>query len=217
MVVTVDEAEVLAAADRLLSEYPPASTDPLVFLRAQYDAGLAWVQNPHGYGGLGASIELQALVDDRLKEAGAPLNGRSFNAIGAGQCASTVLGYGSEDQKQRYLPWVFTGEAKWCQLFSEPGSGSDLASLATRAVRDGDEWIVNGQKVWTSGAEDARYALLLARTDPEAEKHAGTHRVRHRHGRPRRRGPAVAPDERRCRLQRSVHVERPHPRQRAAR
>ena len=144
-----------------------------MFLRAQYDAGLAWVQNPPGYGGLGASIELQALVDDRLKEAGAPLNGRSFNAIGAGQCASTVLGYGSEDQKQRYLPWVFTGEAKWCQLFSEPGSGSDLASLATRAVRDGDEWVVNGQKVWTSGAEDARYALLLARTDPEAEKHAG--------------------------------------------
>jgi alkylation response protein AidB-like acyl-CoA dehydrogenase len=173
MVMTVDETEVLAAADRLLSQYPPASTDPLVFLRAQYDAGLAWVQNPPGYGGLGASIELQALIDDRLKEAGAPLNGRSFNAIGAGQCASTVLGYGSEDQKQRYLPWVFTGEAKWCQLFSEPGSGSDLASLATRAVRDGDEWIVNGQKVWTSGAEDARYALLLARTDPEAEKHAG--------------------------------------------
>ena len=113
------------------------------------------------------------MVDDRLKEAGAPPNGRAFNAIGAGQCAATVLGYGSEDQKQRYLPWVFTGEAKWCQLFSEPGSGSDLASLATRAVRDGDEWVVNGQKVWTSGAQDARYALLLARTDPDAEKHAG--------------------------------------------
>ena len=171
--MTIDETEVLARVDQLLGEYPPASTDPVTFLRAQYDAGLAWVQNPPGYGGLGASIELQALVDDRLKEAGAPPNGRMFNAIGAGQCASTVLGFGSEDQKERYLPWVFTGEAKWCQLFSEPGSGSDLASLATRAVRDGDEWIVNGQKVWTSGAEDARYALLLARTDPEAEKHAG--------------------------------------------
>jgi alkylation response protein AidB-like acyl-CoA dehydrogenase len=96
-----------------------------------------------------------------------------FNAIGAGQCAATVLQYGSEEQKQWYLPRVFTGEAEWCQLFSEPGSGSDLASLATRAVRDGDQWIVNGQKVWTSGAQRARYALLLARTDPDAEKHAG--------------------------------------------
>ena len=173
MVIAIDAAELLAEAERLLAAYPPASTDPLVFLRAQYDAGLAWVHNPVGYGGLGASIDLQALVDDRLKEAGAPPNGRAFNAIGAGQCAATVLGFGSEDQKQRYLPWVFTGEAKWCQLFSEPGSGSDLASLATRAVRDGDEWVVNGQKVWTSGAQDARYALLLARTDPDVEKHAG--------------------------------------------
>ena len=170
---TFDETEVLAAVDRLLTEYPPASSEPIVFLRAQYDAGLAWVHNPVGYGGLGASIELQSVVDDRLKEAGTPPNGRAFNAIGAGQCAATVLGFGSEDQKQRYLPWVFTGEAKWCQLFSEPGSGSDLASLATRAVRDGDEWVVSGQKVWTSGAQDARYALLLARTDPDAEKHAG--------------------------------------------
>ena len=135
MVIAIDEAEVLAGVDRLLAEYPPASTEPLVFLRAQYDAGLAWVHNPPGYGGLGATIDLQAVVDDRLKEAGAPPNGRAFNAIGAGQCAATVLGFGSEDQKQRYLPWVFTGEAKWCQLFSEPGSGSDLASLATRRAR----------------------------------------------------------------------------------
>ena len=171
--MTIDETEVLARADQLLGEYPPASTDSVTFLRAQYDAGLAWVQNPPGYGGLGASIELQALVDDRLKEAGAPPNGRMFNAIGAGQCASTVLGFGSEDQKQRYLPWVFTGEAKWCQLFSEPGSGSDLASLATRAVRDGDEWIVNGQKVWTSGARGRPLRVAARGTDPEAEKHAG--------------------------------------------
>ena len=147
-----------------------------MFLRAQYDAGLAWVYNPSGYGGLGATIDLQAAVDDRLKEAGAPPNGRAFNAIGAGQCAATVLAYGSEDQKQRYLPWVFTGEAKWCQLFSEPGSGSDLASLATRAVRDGDEWVVNGQKVWTSGAEDARYArcsrapILKRRSTPASPR-----------------------------------------------
>jgi alkylation response protein AidB-like acyl-CoA dehydrogenase len=173
MVNAIDEAEIMACVDRLLDEHPPGSTEPLVFLHAQYDAGLAWVNFPPGYGGLGASIELQAPVDDRLKAAGAPPNGRAFNAIGAGQCASTVLAYGSEEQKQHYLPRVFTGEAQWCQLFSEPGSGSDLASLATRAARDGDEWVVSGQKVWTSGAQHARYALLLARTDPEAEKHAG--------------------------------------------
>ncbi|HXY92134.1 MAG TPA: acyl-CoA dehydrogenase family protein [Acidimicrobiia bacterium] len=165
--------ELLARADDLLRDHPPESTDPKVFLRAQYDAGLAWVHFPRGYGGSDASIDLQPAIDDRLAEAKAPPNGRMFNAIGAGQCAATVLLYGSDAQKQHYLPKVFTGDAEWCQLFSEPGSGSDLASLATRAVPDGDQWIVNGQKVWTSGAQRARYALLLARTDPDAEKHTG--------------------------------------------
>jgi len=164
---------VAARVDELLRDHPPASTDPRVFLRAQYDAGLAWVHYPVGYGGSGASMDLQPVVDDKLAAAGAPPNGRMFNAIGAGQCAATVLQFGSEEQKQHYLPEVFTGESEWCQLFSEPGSGSDLASLATRAVLDGDQWVVNGQKVWTSGAERARFALLLARTDPDAEKHAG--------------------------------------------
>jgi alkylation response protein AidB-like acyl-CoA dehydrogenase len=169
----VSEARLLECADELLAAYPPESTDPKVFLRAQYDAGLAWVHFPRGYGGSDASIDLQPVVDDRLAACGAPPNGRMFNAIGAGQCAATVLMYGSEEQKHHYLPLVFTGEAEWCQLFSEPGSGSDLASLATRAVRDGDQWVLDGQKVWTSGAQRARYALLLARTDPDAEKHAG--------------------------------------------
>jgi alkylation response protein AidB-like acyl-CoA dehydrogenase len=165
--------ELLARAERLLAACPPDATDPKDFLRAQYAAGLAWVHFPDGYGGAGASIDLQPTIDDRLAEAQAPPNGRMFNAIGAGQCAATVLLYGTDEQKQHYLPLVFTGDAEWCQLFSEPGSGSDLASLATRAVRDGDEWVVNGQKVWTSGAERARFALLLARSDPDAEKHAG--------------------------------------------
>ncbi|MET0627637.1 MAG: acyl-CoA dehydrogenase family protein, partial [Acidimicrobiia bacterium] len=168
-----DATAIDAKVDELLAAFPPASTDPLVFLQAQYDAGLAWVDHPVGYGGSGASIALQAHVDDRLTDAKAPPNGRQTNPIGAGQCAATVLMYGSEEQKQKYLPALFTGTAEWCQLFSEPGSGSDLSSLATRAVRDGDEWIVNGQKVWTSGAQSARYALLLARSDPDAEKHAG--------------------------------------------
>jgi len=166
----VSEAHLLECADELLAEYPPESTDPKTFLRAQYDVGLAWVHFPRGYGGSDASIDLQPVVDDRLAAADAPPNGRMFNAIGAGQCAATVLTYGSEEQKRHYLPLVFTGEAEWCQLFSEPGSGSDLASLATRAVRDGDQWVLDGQKVWTSGAQRARYALLLARTDPDTER-----------------------------------------------
>jgi alkylation response protein AidB-like acyl-CoA dehydrogenase len=168
-----DASELAAKVEELLVRYPPATTEPEVFLRAQYDAGLGWVHYPVGYGGSGASMDLQSAVDDRLAEAKAPPSGRVTNPIGAGQCAATVLAFGSEEQKQHYLPALFTGVAQWCQLFSEPGSGSDLSSLATRAVRDGDEWIVNGQKVWTSGAQYARYALLLARTDPDAEKHAG--------------------------------------------
>ena len=170
---TLDEQDVSARIEQLLERFPPAETDALTFLHAQYDSGLAWVHFPVGFGGLEASLELQPIIDDRLHDAGAPLNGRFTNAIGAGQCAATVLLYGSDEQKRHYLPLVFSGEAQWCQLFSEPSSGSDLASLATRAVRDGDAWVVNGQKVWTSGAQHARYALLLARTDPEAEKHAG--------------------------------------------
>jgi alkylation response protein AidB-like acyl-CoA dehydrogenase len=168
-----DEALVLEHLEKFLAAHQPSTTERVEFLRAQYDAGLAWVHYPAGYGGMDASIDLQAVVDDRLRAVSAPPSGRALNPIGAGQCASTVLAYGSEEQKQHYLPLLFTAEAQWCQLFSEPGSGSDLASLATRAVRDGDEWVVSGQKVWTSGAQHARYALLLARTDPDAEKHAG--------------------------------------------
>ncbi|HSS09215.1 MAG TPA: acyl-CoA dehydrogenase family protein [Acidimicrobiales bacterium] len=161
------------AVDRLLEEYPPATTDPIVFLQAQFDAGLAYVWFPLGYGGLAQPIDVQRTVDDRLAEAGAPPSGRVTNAIAAGQGAATILAYGTDDQKGRYLRPLFTGEMMGCQLYSEPGSGSDLASLATRAVRDGEEWVVNGQKVWTSGAQRADMAILLARTDPDAPKHAG--------------------------------------------
>jgi alkylation response protein AidB-like acyl-CoA dehydrogenase len=107
-----------------------------------------------------------------LQAAGAPSAFRR-NPIGFGMGAPTVETYGSEDQKRRYLRPLFTGEDVWCQMFSEPGAGSDVASLATRAVRDGDEWVVTGQKVWTSLAHRARYGLLLTRTDPDVPKHAG--------------------------------------------
>ena len=170
---TENRRAVDKAVDQLLQEFPPASTDPVKFLRAQFDAGLAYVWNPPGFGGLGLALELQQVIDTRLETAGAPPSGRVTNAIAAGQGAATILAYGSEDQKRRYLRPLFTAELMGCQLYSEPGSGSDLASLATRAVRDGDEWVVDGQKVWTSGAQRADIAILLTRTDPNLPKHAG--------------------------------------------
>jgi alkylation response protein AidB-like acyl-CoA dehydrogenase len=170
-----EEGRALAqgVATRLLSEYPPETTDNVTFLRAQFDAGLAYVWFPKGYGGLDLPIDIQTEIDERLRGAGAPPSGRVTNAIGAGQGSATILTYGSEDQKRRYLRPMFTGELFGCQLYSEPVAGSDLASLATRAVRDGDEWVVNGQKVWTSGAQYSDIALLLARTDPDVPKHSG--------------------------------------------
>jgi alkylation response protein AidB-like acyl-CoA dehydrogenase len=161
------------AIDRLLDEHPPTRTDPVTFLRAQFDAGLAYVWFPAGYGGLGLPLDLQSHVDERLRAAGGPPSGRVTNAIAAGQGAASILAYGQEALKTRCLRPLFTGEMMGCQLYSEPGSGSDLASLATRAERHGDEWIVNGQKVWTSSGDRADVAILLARTDPDAPKHAG--------------------------------------------
>lgn len=98
---------------------------------------------------------------------------RPANDIGIGWAAPTILLAGTEEQKSRYLPKIFSGEETWCQMFSEPDAGSDLASLATRAVRDGDEYIVNGSKIWTSGGHNSQYGILIARTNPDAPKHKG--------------------------------------------
>jgi alkylation response protein AidB-like acyl-CoA dehydrogenase len=173
----MSEGEVHADLDgrveRLLAEHDPRSVERLDFLRARFDAGLAWVHYPEGLGGLGLPRRFQGYVDRLLAEAGAPDNDPRRNGIGLGMAAPTILAFGSDAQKQRYLRPLWTGEEVWCQLFSEPGAGSDLAGLATRAVRDGDDWVVNGQKVWTSSAHQADFAILVARTDPNVPKHAG--------------------------------------------
>ena len=171
--------ETAAAADLrrrvrdLLAEHDPAGTERLDFLRARFDAGLAWVNFPTGLGGLDLPRPLQTVVDGELAAAGAPDNNPRRIGIGLGMAAPTILAFGSAEQHRHWLRPLWTGEEVWCQLFSEPGAGSDLAALGTRAVRDGGDWVVNGQKVWTSMAHEARWAILVTRTDPDVPKHRG--------------------------------------------
>jgi len=165
--------EVRERVRAFLAEHDPAAASREEFLSARFDAGLAWVHYPEGLGGLGASRALQAVVDAEFDAAGAPGIDTNVNPIGRGMAAPTILAYGSDEQQRRWLRGIWTGEEIWCQLFSEPGAGSDLAGLATRAARDGEDWVASGQKVWTSQAHLARWGLLLARTDPDVEKHQG--------------------------------------------
>jgi alkylation response protein AidB-like acyl-CoA dehydrogenase len=169
-VVGTDESRVRELVEQLLAENDVS--DATAFLGAQFDLGLAWVHFPEGFGGLGLSPKLQNLINAELAQASAP-SPYGRNPIGYGMGAPTVVTHGSDEQKRRYLRPLFTGEEIWCQLFSEPGAGSDVAGLATRALRDGDEWIVNGQKVWTTLAHLSRWGMLVARTDPDQAKHKG--------------------------------------------
>jgi alkylation response protein AidB-like acyl-CoA dehydrogenase len=163
--------EIKERVRAFLSEHDPSSVDRLEFLRARFDAGLAWVWFPEGLGGLGVARELQQVVEHELT--GTPQLNSGLQGIGLGMAAPTILAFGTQEQKRRFLRPLWTGEEIWCQLFSEPGAGSDLATLGTRAVRDGDEWVVDGQKVWTSGAHHSRWAILVTRTDPDVPKHRG--------------------------------------------
>lgn len=166
------ERQVSDLVDDLLVNFPPTSTPAIKFLGEQFDRGLAWVHFPIGVGGLGVSPKHQRIVNEKIGTANGP-SAYARNPIGYGMCGPTVVEWGTEAQKKKYLRPLFTGEEIWCQLFSEPGSGSDFAGLAAKGVRDGDEWVMNGQKVWTTLAHLSKWGLLVVRTDPEAVKHAG--------------------------------------------
>ena len=135
------------------------------------DAGYAFPLLPRGLGGSGASQRDAAVITRTLAESrviGPPVGG-----VASQLALPTILDHGNEDQITRYVRGITYGDASWCQLFSEPGAGSDLASVGTRALRDGDEWVVNGQKIWNSTADSADFGMLIARTDPEQPKHKG--------------------------------------------
>jgi len=136
----------------------------------KYDAGWACITWPKEYGGKGASSIEQVIFNQEEGRFSTP---DSVFIIGQGMCAPTMMAWASEEQKTHHIPKIASGENIWCQLFSEPAGGSDLAALRTRAERDGDDWIVNGQKIWTSGAHFSDWGVLVLRTDPDVPKHQG--------------------------------------------
>ena len=134
------------------------------------DNGYAQITWPKEMGGRGGTTMQQVVWNQEEAKFDAPVG--PF-AIGLGMCVPTVIAFGSDDHKSRYVKPSLRGEEVWCQLFSEPGAGSDVAGLKTRAIKDGDDWVINGQKVWTTGAQFSDYGILLTRTDPKARKHKG--------------------------------------------
>ncbi|MBD0369680.1 MAG: acyl-CoA dehydrogenase [Pyrinomonadaceae bacterium] len=138
--------------------------------RVLYEGGWAGISWPKAFGGRGATLMEQAIFQEELARANAP---QLIGTIGLSLVGPTIIALGTDEQKARYLPKILSGEEIWCQGFSEPNAGSDLAALGTKAVRDGDDFIINGQKIWTSFAQLADWCLLLVRTDAEAPKHKG--------------------------------------------
>jgi alkylation response protein AidB-like acyl-CoA dehydrogenase len=175
-----NDAEFREELRQWLSKEVPRMTSPPLELtqrcawwrpwqRRLYEGGYAGLAWPAEFGGRGASVVQQAIFYEECDRAGAP---DRLDAIGAGFAAPTLIEHGTVEQKNRFLKPILTGEELWCQLFSESGAGSDLASLKTRAIREGSRWRIQGQKVWTSGAQIADFAILLARTGNE-ERHRG--------------------------------------------
>ena len=171
MAITDDELKQRTEA--LIEEVDPHANDQYTFRGAQYDAGLAFVHFPEGKGGLGLSRSKQSIVDQVLRDAKVPYHDLMVNPIGIGMGAPVVLNHGTEEMHEKHLKKIFTGEDIWCQLFSEPTHGSDVAGIPSRGIRDGDEWLVNGQKVWTTLAHLSNYGMLLTRTNPDTPKHKG--------------------------------------------
>ena len=160
--VADDDPRRLAVREWVLANPKPSG-------KALAEAGFVAPHWPKPWG-LGADAMHQLIIDEELRRAGLR---RPINPIGIGWAGPTLLFAGTDEQKQRYLAPILSGEEFWCQLFSEPEAGSDLANLGTRAVRDGDEFVVNGSKIWTSGAQHSKFGILIARTDPDVPKHKG--------------------------------------------
>lgn len=171
--MSITDEELQSRTEAFLDENDHNSLTMHEFRGAQFDAGLALVHFPEGKGGLGISRGKQAIINTALREAKVPYHTLGNNPIGIGMGMPTVLEFGTEEMHAYHLRPMFTGEHIWCQMFSEPTHGSDVAGIPSRGIRDGDEWIVNGQKVWTSLAHHSRYGMLLTRTNPDVPKHKG--------------------------------------------
>jgi acyl-CoA dehydrogenase len=177
---TPEEAVFRKAAHDWLAENIPteqelAGLDSLaaakLWQKRLYDSGWACIDWPKEFGGRNASSVGKVIWGQEQAKFRTPDNG--MFSIGQGMCAPTMMAWATDEQKKHYLPKIASGEEVWCQLFSEPAGGSDLAALRTKAEKDGDEWVINGQKIWTSGAHYSDLAILVVRTDPNVPKHQG--------------------------------------------